>query len=472
MTVNYFIKCPVCGRVTRMRTPAGYIYSTPVRIHCGNCNTLLTSEFISDNEKVKAYYVPGNCKEVFPQNYDYYGEASGEILCRKIEFLPGTKEDLSNPPSLSPVFGFFRSMSEDDKNCFINYACYAHDLVEQWDLSQIKYNLFLSGKMELLKEKYEAEAEVLGYDFSSEFDIVRYIYYSFFFDCGGIFKKKEIKKILLEINDHFRHLDLVSLKNYIAYLDENNRIASIQTKLFEIMFSYIKIVKNLIPAVCANLYDDPTTIDTETLGLTTCSFEDIKNFYLDSYENLVECCDLVIGLDNIENRGSFDSFTNNLDMSTFIGQRKGNRIKFLVNSEFFSQVFNISGNSNELRNAIGHNDFIYNGITQTIEYSVKNKGENKTSYLLDAAMESVRLMQSAYILMFLLYEIQRYKLRVERESIPMNSLLYSKTKNQSHCPCGSGRKYKDCCKPRIVISPKPLTYPNKASMEFKGSFLK
>lgn len=53
MTVNYFIKCPTCNTITRMRTPAGYIYKTPVRIHCGKCNTLLTGEFVSDNEKEK-----------------------------------------------------------------------------------------------------------------------------------------------------------------------------------------------------------------------------------------------------------------------------------------------------------------------------------------------------------------------------------------------------------------------------------
>lgn len=56
MTVNYYIKCPTCNTITHMRTPAGYIYKTPVRIHCGKCNTLLTGEFVSDNEKEKAYY--------------------------------------------------------------------------------------------------------------------------------------------------------------------------------------------------------------------------------------------------------------------------------------------------------------------------------------------------------------------------------------------------------------------------------
>ena len=62
----------------------------------------------------------------------------------------------------------------------------------------------------------------------------------------------------------------------------------------------------------------------------------------------------------------------------------------------------------KLRNAIGHNDYNYKGIQQTIEYTVQTTGENKTSYLLDVAIESVKLMQSAYFLMFFLYETQRY----------------------------------------------------------------
>lgn len=466
MTVNYFIKCPVCGTITRMRTPAGYIYNTPVRIHCGKCNTLLTGEFISDKENAEAYYIPKNCEEVPLQNYEYYGEASGEILCKKIQLLPDTKENLIKSPRLSPVFSFLYSMSEDNKNNFINYTCFAYDLTKNWDLMQIKYNLFLNGEMDLIKEKYETDAKKLGYNLSSDFEIMRYVYCSFFFDCGGIFKRKEIKQILLEINHHFRHLNIQTLKEYINFLDEKNRILTIQTKLFEMMFSYMKILMNLIPAIGANLYDDSTTIDKETLGLTTCSFEDIKSFYQDAYENLADCCDLVVGLDNIENRGSFNMFTNKFDMDKFSAQSKGNRIKHLGHEEFFAKTFNFLSDSNEMRNAIGHNDYNYKGIQQTIEYTVQTTGEKRTSYLLDVAIESVKLMQSAYILMFFLYEIQRYKQRTDRESIVMNPVLYSKTKNQDRCPCGSGRKYKDCCKSKVAEMNKQLEYPNKSCMNF------
>lgn len=71
MTQNYFVRCPICGTTTRMRTPIGYIYKTPVRFHCGGCGSLLTGEFIVDNEKAIVKYIPINCEEVSPQDCDF-----------------------------------------------------------------------------------------------------------------------------------------------------------------------------------------------------------------------------------------------------------------------------------------------------------------------------------------------------------------------------------------------------------------
>lgn len=467
MTVNYFIKCPICGEVTRIRTPAGYIYSTPVRIHCGNCNTLMTGEFISDNNTGRAYYVSGNCKEVIPQDYKYYGEAAGEILCKKISHTPGTANSLACPPNVSPVFGFLRSMSIDELNDFINYACYISDLDKNWDSIQIKYNLYINKKFDLIKEKYCDEAAEKGYCISSNFDISCYFYYLFFFDCGGIFKKKNINKMLVAINKQFRHLERAALNDFIDFLEIKDSISIAQSNLLKLMFDFVKIAKYLIPALCATMYDNPMSIDKETLGITTCSFEDIKNFYQDAFEILAEHCDIVIGLDNINNRNSFSSFANDFDMDKFSKQNKGNKIKHLNATEFFSKYFNFANNSNELRNAIGHNDYNYKGISQIIEYTNRSSGERKTAYLLDVAIECVKLMQSAYVLMFYVYELQRYSHRENRESIPMNPIFYTKTKNQDRCPCGSGKKYKECCKSFIDQRKKNIEqYPNKANTTF------
>ena len=464
MTVNYFIKCPTCGTVTRMRSPAGYVYRTPVRIHCGKCNTLLTGEFISDNEKIKAYYTPSNCEQVNFQEYDYYGEASGELLCHKIEYIPGTGMDL--PPTLSPVFAFMDSMNQCDKDNFINFICYCDVLNRNWDNEQIKYKLYKDKQIEFIKTKFGEPAEKCGYRLDSDFDVLRYIYYSLFFDCGGIFKEKNIQDKLVEINRHFRHLDKTALADFISELDRSSRLSLAQDKIFEIFFAFVQISMNLAPAIGANQYNDCSGINKEQLGLTTCTFTDIKQFYQDTYESLLESSDIVIGLDNIEMRGSYDSFAKKLNMAKFRGQAKGNRVTFLNQDEFFSREFNMMSDANELRNAIGHNDYTYTGITQALDYAVRSKGINKQAYLLDIAIECVQLMQSAYILCFYIYELYRYKQRVKDESLVLNIIFYRKTKNQDRCPCGSRKKYKDCCKSMIETYKKKQNrkYPHESGM--------
>lgn len=465
MTVNYFIKCPACGTITRIRTPAGYVYSTPVRIHCGKCDTLLTGEFISDNKRFKAYYIPSNCEQVDFQAYEYYGEASGELLSNKIEYFPGDGTDYL-PPKPSPVFAFMDSMSQHDKDNFINYVCYCEYLKKNWDMEQIKYKLYKNGQAELIKKKFAKSAEECGYTLDSDFDVLRYIYYSFFFDCGGIFKEKILINKLIEINRHFRHLNKTALRDFICELESSSRLSSAQNKVFEVFFAFVQVSMNLAPAIGANLYDEPSSIDKSLLGLTTCTFLDIKQFYQDTYESLLESSDIVIGLDNIEARESFNSFKTKLDMSKFRNQKKGNKIKFLDQHEFFSGEFNMMLDSPDLRNAIGHNDYTYTGTTQIVDYGVSSQGIRKQSYLLDIAIECVQLMQSAFILGFYIYELYRYKQRVEDGGILLNPVFYRKSKGQDHCPCGSGKKYKNCCKVTIESHKKKFNreYPHKSSM--------
>lgn len=469
MTVNYYIKCPVCNSITRMRSPAGYVYSTPVHIHCGKCNTILTGEFISDNERIKAYFIPSNCKEVTQQKYDFYGEAAGEMLCDKIKASVNNMNFL--PPKPSPIFEFISSFDQNDRANFIDYACYCYELIKTWDKSQIKYTLFLDEKYDFIKEKYSNDAKKYGYTLENEFQILRYIYFSLMFDFSGIFNQNYLLKKLCNINYNFRHLDIKKLTDFISEMEYKNRFKDIQNNLFQLIFSFIKISNYLTPAIGASLYHEPINNQNHSLGISTCTFEDIKHFYLDAFEILTECSDIVMGLDNIKSRESYDSFKNNLTMDKFRKQSKGNKVKFFDYNEFFTQEFDLPNNSIEIRNAIGHKDYSYDGIEQKIEYRILKTNEKKEIYLVDISIECVRMARSAYILLFYLYELIRYKNRKSHESIEMNKVFYLKTKSQDRCPCGSGRKYKDCCKKLIKekLRIKNKKYPSKANIEFSIS---
>ena len=479
MTVNYFLKCPVCGTITRMRTPAGYIYKTPVRVHCGECNTLLSGEFISDNDKSKAYYVPNNCESVEAQAFDYFGEASGDLLSHKLIKLHVEGDDIFLPPldKFSPVFGFMTSVDEEDGTRFLDFACHISSLTESWDDHRIKYDLYLSERHQLLAKKYSDDAARYGCDLSSDADVLEYVYRSLFYDVGGIFKKKELVQLFRTINHHMSHIVPSLLRQFISELQENNRLKLVQEKMFGLLDDYQRIAKFLHPALSAMYYRDAAEIDKSMLGISTCSFEDIKHFYQNTFEVLVEYSDIIIGLDNIENRGNFNTFDDTWNMKVYREQKKGNRINKLHSSEFFVRTFALPTTSSSLRNAIGHSDYKYTGAEQEISYPEKTgSAVILTSHLLDVAMECCSMMRSMYVLSFIVYEILRCNLRAADKPMPMHPLIYKGAKTQSRCPCGSNKKYKNCCLPivnNLVGSAADLDYPQKsdfgpAHFEFKG----
>lgn len=470
MTVNYFIKCPICNTVTRMRTPAGYIFKTPVRIHCGKCNTLLTGEFVSDNKKAKAYFVPINCEEVKPQPFDFFGEASGEMMCLKIEQIHADSDDIFLPPrdKVSPVFDFMLATSNENRTRFINYACYLNELSTCWDKKRIKYDLYLSGNYDLLLANYTKEAKNMDCDLGSALIVYQFIYRSLFYDLGGLFQKNKLLSLFREVNYHISHMDLSSIYGYLSELNSSNSLKRIERKLLDIVYDFHSVSAYLIPAI-GLLYYSTDTIDKTSLGISTCSFEDLRAFYQNTYERLLDCCEIIIGLDNIENRGDYGAFATKMTMHNFRTQKKGNRINYLNTSEFFVKAFDLPINSGSLRNAIGHTDCKYDGMKQIVCYPEREGSDIMlNSFLIDIALECSKMMRSTLVLLFITYEFIRYNHRTDNSTLPMHSIFYKNVKSQSFCPCGSRRKYTQCCKSLILIEKKHdsiVDYPMRVDFD-------
>lgn len=80
-----------------------------MRIHCGNCKTLLTGNFISNEKTLKSYYEIQTGSEIYSTNkYHFYDEVAGEMLSRKTEKLNKDIEMLLPHPS--QVFNFLDNL--------------------------------------------------------------------------------------------------------------------------------------------------------------------------------------------------------------------------------------------------------------------------------------------------------------------------------------------------------------------------
>ena len=112
--------------------------------------------------------------------------------------------------------------------------------------------------------------------------------------------------------------------------------------------------------------------------------------------------------------------------------------------------------ANKLRNAIGHNNYSYDGISQIIKYTPnRNNPENVLEItLLDIAISCIELMKSSIILEFIIYELYRIYYKNQGMDCPLHPVFYKGTHSSNHCPCGSGKKFNKCCKQWLQINQK------------------
>lgn len=114
----------------------------------------------------------------------------------------------------------------------------------------------------------------------------------------------------------------------------------------------------------------PTDVWTHS-GVTTSSFEDVKQFYIDCYEAAADALTLLVMLNNVKLRGRFRAMaTKRKDivmLEDFAEKSKGARIAFVDGSEPFD-VLVAGGMNTKLRNAIGHRSYTFDAASQVITY--------------------------------------------------------------------------------------------------------
>lgn len=79
MVFNTFIKCQVCGCITRVRLQVGWQEEHPIEVACGKCGTSLSGSVKIGQDRPGLSFSFDNADEVQDENADYIIECSGEF---------------------------------------------------------------------------------------------------------------------------------------------------------------------------------------------------------------------------------------------------------------------------------------------------------------------------------------------------------------------------------------------------------
>lgn len=449
MVYNCFIKCQVCGSITRVRLQVGWQEQHPIVIACGKCSTSLMGKVHIGQDKPVLEFDFDNAQILSNDDRaDYVVECSGEFPT--IKPYDGIQ---SEGVDITPfIRNQMRMKGEDGYEKFAKSISALNKTAKKW--TDYKRVLDLSqndNKRYLIQEIKKIFPENI-YPCRNEFEILRAIHMVEVHGFISPLRRDIIDN--LTISGSVLNLDIKQISALIKYLNAQDgyNLNELQLLIYKMLNEFIGVFPFLIPAFATQFYKE-NSMDYEIEGSTTSTFDLVKQFYLDAYEALGNLMVLPLALNNIKYRGNYNSVNslvkkvNSLD--DFLGLTKANRYHFCDETEMYTRCLHVLFNS-KLRNAIGHNDVNYNTITQQITYipNPKDRTKKETTYLLQFENEAVHLFQALLVISEYLYRIREIDLMIKgivpiKPDIPIKK---SKEIGRNEpCPCGSGKKFKKCC---------------------------
>lgn len=433
MINNVYCKCNICETTLRLRFQVGYS-NIPVNIHCPNCGILIHGLIKINQEEVNIDYEINNISFLnTDEQPEYLIELSSEFLQKK---TCKNTEDID----LSMYFRNFATFGMKNIENLIQLIHISKEIPNIKNYITIYSNLWKNRKTDLLIKELSnytnpyinmLKSVITNYVIKNDIDVFMAMHQciSLMLDETLVYKIK-IKKnnIMKEVLETFNK-DKHTFIEFIKFLDTHDYFKSSFNKISDLILIYLDEFNKIIPVM--NVCDDIDKIDLTIYGVTTVSFENMKKFYSNCYESLCDFIDLIVGLNNLHYRGSFNIFPGETSSVNFLKKinsynSKINKYNALLEiNELYSEEF-LGLLDNKIRNAIAHNSISFDSIDQIIQFKNIHKGSSREVklYLIEFIMKCINMYQAIILLNEYFYQIEKIKITLEG-NIPNYGILHS-----------------------------------------------
>lgn len=458
---NHFIVCDSCSTTINLRSQAGYS-DIPYNINCPKCSTHIYGKVKFNQENAKIALEVENASEkhveIGKKDKYYSAELSSEFPTMKMYFRSFDLADYEGTPFIRNS-SFYGGISQS-QHALERSLKFSANFNKRWKKIKIYFNLSWNNQDFLLYPKLEKEL----YDYKlnqlikveNKLDSIMALHHLLLTTTGLPFALPT--DTLSEYND---------IAN-IIFQDKNKRkeiqkftstissdINDIEKKAFKLIDSFSKLYEQLIPVAALRNSNSLWRVDKEKYGITTANFEELSDFYAKSYEWILDNINIIIALNNIECRNSFENCPEGKEFKEVLNIRsKIRKTGYIDDLEPFSTPTNSL--NNRYRNAIQHFDNEIDYVSQKIVFTDKHAGKinQESMYFIDFADLCIENFSIIIYILELVYQIRRNSYIIEglvpslrpKEFIKKtNERFNRKIGRNEPCPCGSGKKYKKCC---------------------------
>ncbi|SDP38047.1 hypothetical protein [Halobacillus aidingensis] len=424
MNVRNYAQCDVCNTVTLLKYQIGYLSSYPISYKCGKCGVTIFGEITLNQEEADHNLTLQNATLIYKEKeIGFIVQISGEFLAKKItKCTPENYESALFSPFITEsanMWGEIENFKERNND-------FLYLINNEWGKVKRIYELysnsnrqfFIKEVRKILNNQTDTPLEKQSH-FIKAINKILFLMFSPITTSNGHHKlltdilSKEIRAIFIKDKEKLRDFLNVNISYFASY----------ESKILDLFERFTKIYNFIIPIFSLNFREELTDADLVQLGLTTTSFEDIKHFYIDCYETIIESSHILIGLDNLKVRNDYRRMRDLKDFPKIKTiddyskiRNKGNKIKVLSSEETFANLI-IKPLDNDIRNSIGHNSYKVEKDSQLISF-YSNKGNiDKELYLVEFAQYCFEMFFSLYNTMHTILDLKEiYYLFLEKES--------------------------------------------------------
>lgn len=459
MIIPKIAVCPICSKKTYMRIQdGGYLKEYPIRFNCMNCRALIKGTYNIDspgdkgvtlyNAQLEECDVDLDAKKII--NADFVVEISGELPCSKVREFDG---------KLIETTPFINAVSQIDMSSRMERLSYFMNNMDEWrKWRSIAFQLLSEGSIDYVSNALKNKMGEYNYECDNYLKTLHCLQEVVHEETKYLFYDETEETAVSVLLNKLTEIDHNKLHQFVVDKGGVNTLVSDYRKVINVFSLFMNIYPNLLPAETYIRFKTPDP----SLGIATCSFDDLKSFYQDAYESLLSLLYIPVCVDNILLRNEYTCFDSNItsfvnnpgfrgvrgsDYEKYIGMDNGKKADLINLSEPIQKAIKLPVNK-DLRNGIGHNNYKYDGLTQniiTFDYRRSNCVRLQMS-LMDVAIDCLDLARASVIFGEVILYILRQELIGDDVHSSLHPKYYKKVEPNDKCPCGSNIKYKKCCR--------------------------
>lgn len=401
MVSRQVVRCEVCGALTLVRIQVGWQEEFPIRFACGRCGILITGMARLDFEKVTGPHVHYENAELLTEHQvsSFHLETSSEFLTVKLgpangELMEGVQTPFMRAFQLMGGDGYL-SFSQRTKQ-------FLHMVKNDWPRVRRINELWLNRKLDLLAKDIRDFLPADDFPMRDEFECLRGVRALTVRFLLPILDEEQLERcgtLRGEVLSKATPEQRKSVKEFANHLAERKLLGRLEERLLALTAAFVDRFKYLVPAFGLRFYEHRSNDLFEQSCITTASFEDLKQFFVDALELATDLLVVIVGRNNVFHRSDWNSMTDKRrDVETladFESKTKGERIQFLERGEVFDWILD-SALDSKIRNAIAHNSYRYENATQAVTYyphGSEIESNRHTLHMVEFAEKCLRLFR-------------------------------------------------------------------------------